>query len=168
MEKIVIDLNLREKKYFVSKYNDEVIDPELSSYIMNYMIGTDINSKVTIRIDSEFELNDTERGKYAKIIKKEFNENIDELNNEIKKSNVRNFIILLVGITFVTLAYIIDTSLGHIFSQIFTVFGWVALWEVAYAVLFGDAKRKRILKRYKQLLYCDIEYVNNKIKDIEE
>lgn len=166
MEKIYIDLNVRDKKYFVSKYNDEVIDPELSTYINSYMIGNDIRKKVVINIKSKFELSDVEKDKYVKIIKKEFSENVDELNEESKKANERKLLILLLGILFITLSYLIDSSLGHIFSQVLTVFGWVALWEIAYAVLFGDAKRKRSLARYKQLLNCDILFENNEGKEI--
>lgn len=164
MEKIYIDLNVRDKKYFVSKYNDEVIDPELSTYITNYMIGNDIRKKVVINIKSKFELTEIEKEKYSKIIRKEFSENIDELNEESRKSNERKSLILLLGIVFIMLSYLIDSSLGHIFSQVLTVFGWVALWEVAYALLFGDAKRRRTLMRYNQLFNCDIVFENNEGK----
>ena len=47
----------------VSKYNDEVIDPELSTYITNYMIGNDIRKKVVINIKSKFELTEIEKEK---------------------------------------------------------------------------------------------------------
>ncbi len=162
MNEIVINLDVRDKKYFVSKYNDDVIDPELSSYIMNYMIGTSLKDKVTMKIECKFELTEEEKDKYSAIIKKEFKENIDEIDGETYKSNVRKFTVLLLGTIFIALSYFIDASLGHILSQILTVFGWVALWEVAYAVLFGDAKKRRNLKRYKQLYNSKIEYVEKK------
>ncbi len=158
MEKIIIKLFVRDNKYFVSKYNDDVIDPELSSYIMNFMIGTDTSRPVEFIIDTKEDLTKEEENKYEQVIRNEFKENIDEIDNEMRKSDVKKVIISILGIVFISISYLIDATLGHILSQIFTVFGWVAIWEVAYGILFSDAKRKKMLKRYKQLYVSNISF----------
>ena len=37
------------------------------------------------------------------------------------------------------------------------IFGWVALWEVAYAIFFTDASRRRKIKRNKQIINASIK-----------
>jgi hypothetical protein len=151
MEDIIINLDIKDKKYLLSRYCDDVIDPELSNYISNYMIGTDLNSKVIINIDCKFDLTEEEKSRYSNIILKEYSENIEEINYEKKKSNINRLALFLLGMLFISLSYLIDNTLGHILSQVLVIFGWVVLWEVAYSIIFADAKRNRTLKRYKQL-----------------
>ena len=48
--------------------------------------------------------------------------------------------------------------MGDILEEILMIFGWVALWEVAYAIFFTDASRRRKIKRNNQIIHADIKY----------
>ncbi|UKI57173.1 MAG: hypothetical protein L6V81_07270 [Clostridium sp.] len=53
---------------------------------------------------------------------------------------------------FIVAAYFLNHIFGEILVEVFTVFGWVALWEVAYAIFFTDASRRRNIKKYNQII----------------
>ena len=62
-KKINIEVDMSEKKYFVSKYNDNTLAPELKDYLLNEIIGYDINTKINIIIDAKFDLIEEEKEK---------------------------------------------------------------------------------------------------------
>ena len=60
-KKLNIEVDISEKKYFVSKYNENTLAPELKDYLLNEIIGYDINTKINIIIDAKFDLTDEEK-----------------------------------------------------------------------------------------------------------
>ena len=87
-KKLDIEVDISEKKYFVSKYNENTLAPELKDYLLNEIIGYDINTKININIDAKFKLTDEEKEHYKKLIIKEFKESNDELEYEIELGNI--------------------------------------------------------------------------------
>lgn len=68
--------------------------------------------------------------------------------------------LLLIGISFVIASYFFGHAIGEILEEILMVFGWVALWEVAYAIFFTDASRRRKIKRNNQIIKSNIKYID--------
>ena len=95
-----------------------------------------------------------------KIIIKEFKESNDELEYEIELGNIKKLTLLLIGISFVIASYFFGHAIGEILEEILMVFGWVALWEVAYAIFFTDASRRRKIKRNNQIIKANIKYID--------
>ena len=149
---------MSEKKYFVSKYNDNTLAPELKDYLLNEIIGYDINTKINIIIDAKFDLTEEEKEHYKKLIIKEFKESNDEILYEIDQSNLKKLTLSLIGILFIIASYFFNHIIGEVLEEILMIFGWVALWEVAYAILFTDASRRRKIKRNKQIINANIKY----------
>ena len=152
-KKLNIEVDISEKKYFTSKYNENTLAPELKDYLLNEIIGYDINTKITIHINAKFKLTDEEKEHYKKIIIKEFKESNDELEYEIELGNIKKLTLLLIGISFVIASYFFGHIIGEILEEIIMVFGWVALWEVAYAIFFTDASRRRKIKRRGSMVF---------------
>lgn len=160
MRRLNIEVDISEKKYFVSKYNDKTLAPELREYIINELVGYNLDSKVRINIVTKFELTGVEEEKYKEIIKKEFRESISELKSETLASDKMKLIMFCLGIMFIISSYFMNSFFGGIPGEILMIFGWVVMWEVAYAIFFTDAKRKRKIKRYKQILNSEIVFKN--------
>ena len=156
-KKLNIEVDISEKKYFTSKYNENTLAPELKDYLLNEIIGYDINTKINININAKFKLTDEEKEHYKKIIIKESN---DELEYEIELGNIKKLTLLLIGISFVIASYFFGHAIGEILEEILMVFGWVALWEVAYAIFFTDASRRRKIKRNNQIIKSNIKYID--------
>ena len=70
-KKLNIEVDISEKKYFTSKYNENTLAPELKDYLLNEIIGYDINTKININIDTKFKLTDEEKEHYKKLIIKD-------------------------------------------------------------------------------------------------
>ena len=66
-KKLNIEVDISEKKYFTSKYNENTLAPELKDYLLNEIIGYDINTKINININAKFKLTDEEKEHYKKI-----------------------------------------------------------------------------------------------------
>lgn len=157
-KKLNIEVDMSEKKYFVSKYNDNTLAPKLKDYLLNEIIGYDINTKINIIIDAKFDLTEEEKEHYKKLIIKEFKESNDEILYEIDQSNLKKLTLSLIGILFIIASYFFNHIIGEVLEEILMIFGWVALWEVAYAILFTDASRRRKIKRNKQIINANIKY----------
>ena len=159
MKKIEIELDVKNKKHFVSRYNDDVVEPKLIEYLYNYLIGKSIKSKVVIKIRDNFGFSKKEMGKYILLIRNEIKENIDELNDELYSTIKNNLLLLFAGSFLISLSYVIDYIHLYTISQIITVFGWVVLWEVAYSMIFGSSTNRKMIKRYKQLYDAEIKFI---------
>lgn len=157
-KKINIEVDISEKKYFVSKYNENTLAPELKDYLLNEIVGYDVNTKINILIDAKFDLTEDEKEHYKKLIIKEFRENNDEIQYEIEQSNLKKLTLSLIGVLFIIASYFFNHIMGDILEEILMIFGWVALWEVAYAIFFTDASRRRKIKRNNQIIHADIKY----------
>lgn len=157
-KKINIEVDISEKKYFVSKYNENTLAPQLKDYLLNEIVGYDVNTKINILIDAKFDLTEDEKEHYKKLIIKEFRENNDEIQYEIEQSNLKKLTLSLIGVLFIIASYFFNHIMGDILEEILMIFGWVALWEVAYAIFFTDASRRRKIKRNNQIIHADIKY----------
>lgn len=157
-KKLDIEVDISEKKYFVSKYNENTLAPELKDYLLNEIIGSDINTKININIDAKFDLTEEEKEHYKKLIIREFKDDSDEIQYEIEQGNIKKITLSLIGISFLIASYFFSHIMGEILEEILMVFGWVVLWEVAYAIFFTDASRRRKIKRNKQIINANIKY----------
>ncbi|NLC48024.1 MAG: hypothetical protein GX758_01510 [Tenericutes bacterium] len=150
-EELIIEIDINEKKYLISNYNENTISPSLRDYLINELVGESLNAKVTLNIDTKFKLSNDEKELYSSMIRKEFKESINELVYESGTSDIQKILMFLLGLLFLFSSFLLEAVLGEVFSQILMVFGWVALWEVAYSIFFTDSSRKIKNKRYKQL-----------------
>lgn len=150
---IKIEVDLFEEKYFISKYNDQRIPNELTNYIFEELTGESLKDKVTLDIYSHYKMTEEDRKKYRKMIKKSFIDNKQELELEIRSSNFKKLILLLIGILF-----IFPSNIFSEFGEILDIFGWVAIWEVAYAIMFTDVKKNQKIKRYNQIVNAKINF----------
>lgn len=159
MKTIEIELDVKNKKHFVSKYNDDVVEPKLIEYLYNYLVGKDIKSKVVIKVRDNFNFSKKEMGKYILLIRNELKENIAELNYELYDNAKKDLIFLFFGSLFISISYVIDILNLYTISQIFVVFGWVVLWEAAYSMMFSSFSTRKKIKRYKQLYNAEIKFI---------
>lgn len=154
-KKLNIDIDVHSKKDLVSKYSDDTLSLELKEYLLNELVGEDINSKVNINFNLQIKLTNKEQDEFKKILRQEFKETLKELDNESKSSNIQKMALTVAGITFILLSTFVST-LSDVTQEILDIFGWVALWEVAYAMFFTDGKRRKKIKRIKQILNSEI------------
>lgn len=153
---VIIDL--KKKGDFVSRYNNNTLDSKLKEYIINELVGYSTESKVTITINSAFELTEEEKEHYVKILKKEFKEDLDEEKYLTKKNKIKEIYSAVVGTLFILASYFMNLDILGVLKEIILIVGWVLIWEVAYSIIFTNGKRKISLRRLKQISNCKIEF----------
>lgn len=158
MKKLEIEIDLKNKSKFVSEYNDNTLDPHLRDYVINELIGYDLNTKVTINIFAKYELVESDKEEYKKIFKKEFRECLYDLKEKRNHSNYKRLALFVIGLLCILLDYYCSAYFGDVISEIITIFGWVALWELIYSILFTAVSRRRDIKRYEQILKAEIKF----------
>lgn len=153
---VIIDL--KKKGDFVSRYNNNTLDSKLKEYIINELVGYSTESKVTITVNSAFELTEEEKEHYVKILKKEFKEDLDEEKYLTKKNKIKEIYSAVVGTLFILASYFMNLDILGVLKEIILIVGWVLIWEVAYSIIFTNGKRKISLRRLKQISNCKIEF----------
>ena len=150
MEKINIKLETLEDA--TSKFNNNVLNEELDSYITNASLHTH-KERIILNVDGL--LNNKDQEQLVKLIHTHYQNKVKQLNKIDKYDDYFRFILLLLGI----LLIIISEQFTSLLSELFLIAGWVVVWEIVYDILFTGTKRKRDLKLYKKLATCEIEFL---------
>lgn len=156
MKKIEIDIN--SKRDFISDYNENTLEPNLRDFILNELVGYSVKEKLHIDIKSKEKLSEEEQEKFIKVLRKEFKECLADLELEVKYSNYKRISLLLIGVLGIFINYQFNQYLGEVLAEIFTIIGWVAIWELVYSILFTALSRRRNIKRYKQIIKANINF----------
>ncbi len=154
-KKFDININIHNGKDLVSKYNDDTLSPELKEFILNELVGVSVKRKVTIYMKYDKDLSEEDQKVIKKIIRDEFRETLDELEYERKKSDIQKLFLTFLGIAFIICSNLFG-EMGTILTSVLEIFGWVAVWEVAYAIFFTDLSRKHKERRINQILKAEI------------
>lgn len=159
MKKLEIEIDLKNKDDFISRYNDKTLDPKLRDYIINELVGYDNNIKLSINIKTTYKLTDDDKVEYRKIIRKEFSEGLIELEGTRKRSNIKRLSLFLIGSLSLLVEFKFEKYVGSVLGEIINILGWVCLWEFIYSILFTAISRKNTIKRYKQILNAEIKFL---------
>lgn len=154
MNEIIININ--DEKDYENKYNSNNLSSELSNYIYEECKGKSINNKVLIVIKSKYQMKDKEKEEIINKIHNNYKTDLNEQLLMIKYSNIKNFVISLLGILFLYLYYFI--KINFVLSEMILIVGWVAIWEAVYAWLFVRGKDNIQIKRLKKLANCEIKF----------
>ncbi len=150
MEKINIKLETLEDA--TNKFNNNVLNEELDSYITNASLHTH-KERIILNVDGL--LNNKDQEQLVKLIHTHYQNKVKQLNKIDKYDDYFRFILLLLGI----LLIIISEQFTSLLSELFLIAGWVVVWEIVYDILFTGARRKRDLKLYKKLATCETEFL---------
>src|SRR5574344_357130 len=147
---IIININVKRKEDITDKFNENIISDELSKYIYEQCYGEKFNKKININIFYEFAMDETEKNVISNMIKTNFSMLLLEEKIESKLELFKELIVFIIGAIFILIAYFVDHEHVYLLSEIISIFGWVAIWEFAYNILFVDNKRRIKIKRMKQ------------------
>lgn len=144
MRQIYIDLNNRED--ILERYNQNDISNELIEYIIKQANFVK-KEKIELIIKNKTNIKITDRLKQA------FN---DEYTNSLKSqhyNNIRQIVLVLVGIIFLILSMTIHED---ILKEVLLIGSWVPIWEAFDSELFLDFRERRKRKILKKLMNSKI------------
>ena len=163
-----IDITLDNMDDASSIYNDDILNEELSDYILKQTMGIFPKQKVIIKIKPLFEINQSEKEKLVDMIRKNYGIDIRESlirrkYELIKKIILRGggnvWILMLVGTVFILASELLESNGIMLMPEIFLIISWVAIYEAIYSFIFVDTKEMIKTKRLKKLTNCKIEFI---------
>ena len=142
-----IKIHLKKEEDYKNKYNDEILSYELSNYIIEETKGFKLSDKFEFIITSEFNIEEQE--KLVDMIRNCFGTDVSELLNMSKKQSIANSLILLIGIIFLLLYYVI---VPKFISELTLILGWVFIGEAICNFLYKGIENRLNVKRKKQII----------------
>lgn len=150
----VIKIYIKKKEDYVSKFNDEILSNELSSYIIEECKSFPLKSNIRIEIISEYEMDYLEKDKLVDMIRSNFGIEISEMLFRRQRNIIIDFLMLGFGI--IALIFYLFSSNIPILSEFILVFSWVLIWESVYNLIFTGFSNKIDIERRKKLTNCKI------------
>lgn len=154
----VIEIDLDSRDEYVNEYNDDRISDRMQKYILDFPI--DMKQDVVLKLNFNYKVKADEINSIENMIKLSFSSSLSRTENEIKKLNYRDLILLLLGILFLIIYCYLDEIKVFLFAEFFLIIGWVAFWEVAESFLFYRRKLVRNRRKYQKLMLAKIEISN--------
>lgn len=142
-----------------SIYNDDILNEELSDYILKQAMGIFPKQKVIIKIKPLFEINQSEKEKLVDMIRKNYGIDIRENLIRRKYELIKKIILMLVGTVFILVSELLESNGIMLMPEIFLIISWVAIYEAIYSFIFVDTKEMIKTKRLKKLTNCKIEFI---------
>lgn len=157
-KKIVIDVNVNDKKDLFNPYNDKLLNSDLSSYILNQFKGKSLKGNVVVNIHSNISFTEEEKKQLRLVFKKNFHiiDYEDDMYNRINR--YKALFLLVVGILFISLSYFLDIKNIYIGRELVLIIGWVAIWELCDYLLFSETKNRMKSRRIDQLSKAKINF----------
>ncbi len=154
-----IDITLDNMDDASSIYNDDILNEELSDYILKQAMGIFPKQKVIIKIKPLFEINQSEKEKLVDMIRKNYGIDIRESLIRRKYELIKKIILMLVGTVFILVSELLESNGIMLMPEIFLIISWVAIYEAIYSFIFVDTKEMIKTKRLKKLTNCKIEFI---------
>ena len=150
-------VEIKEKEDLYDKYNSSILNKDLSNYIYSQCHGESVNSRIIINLLVSFDLTTEDKDLISEMIKSHFSIQLSEEKIQNRINNTMYLILTILGIVLILLSeYFSGVPL---LSEILSIFGWVAFWEIAYRFIFEDIKKQITLKRTKQLKKAKINFI---------
>lgn len=156
--KKVIEIDLDNKLEYLNKYNDNIINDELHNYILSAF--DDVNKNILLKVKFNYNIDKDERLKVALVFKDSFSIELDNIQKKIKKRNIRDAVLLVLGFLFLIIYCYLDDFDIFLIAEFFMVISWVSFWEFAESLLFGRKKLIVNKKKYEKLINTEIEIVD--------
>ena len=150
----IIEVDLDSKYEYINKYDDTKLNDSLLEYILNSY--DDVKDDVSLHVKFNYEVSDEVKDNVDLVFKSSFEKSLLNLERDLSKLRVRNFILMFLGFLFLAIYCLLDSFNIFLFSELFLVISWVAFWEMAEGFLFNDKKLIITKKKYQRLLVSKI------------
>ena len=143
----VIEIDLDNRLEYLNEFDDNRIADRLCQYILDSYV--DFKKVVELRVKFNYVVKQNEKENINNIFKNSFERYLKQIDREFRWLNLRDVILIVLGIVFLGIYWYFDKYNIFIFAEIFMIIGWVAFWVVAESFLFQ--RRNLIINRKKYL-----------------
>ncbi len=162
----IINATIYDDSNFLSPYtsdNEEMISEETATFLEQSSKIVPPKANLHIKIYSN-EIDDREQEVYKKAIKKYYLHQIIDINRKLVFNSLISAIFTIVGLaTFLILLLLESKIPSDVIYEVFSIFGWVFLWEAVDQIFIERYYLNRQRYRYYNLYFTKITY--EKIKN---
>ncbi len=148
MEKISIQVFLKDFEEVTHPFNKDTLNPTLANFLYEECLGKRRNLPIEIQILTKHRLNSKKQEEITNLIHKHFQEEAKEEYNKTKIVFEFYFFTLIIGLFLIVFALYTKSSF---FKEILTILAWVAIWEAVSSFTFHQFKESIKYHRMKQL-----------------
>lgn len=154
--KNIIEINITNYEDVVEKFDNNKLSNELAKFIYNQYTALSVNKGVEININSN--LTEEQKNNLADMIHRHFGLETQKSILTFKYKTKYQILLFLIGILLIALSNLSLISNLSTIHEILLIFGWVAVWELIYDIMFVDIKENIKRKRLKKLSKVKINY----------
>lgn len=155
--KSTITIRIEDKEDYTSPYNNQKLNSELLSYILDESKSIPLNHTIDFEIHSPHKFSDKEKNDFINILRSNLGEDIKESYLEMKFTHIRAIILFIVGILFILFYTFI--SQFKIVSEVLLIIGWVGIWESCYIFFFDNMRYRIKIKKFKKLVSAKVLFI---------
>jgi nitrate reductase NapE component len=160
--KAVISMKVKDNQMFYNELDADSItlSREITDFIDKRIDYIPYKYEIVMQFYCKDMLED-EKKKIKDMLKAYYGLEANEKSEELKRNNIKSFILFIMGVFFLLLASLI-AQYGFLLKEIISIAGWVAIWEMVTSVLFDTIKIK--LDKLDATNLCNAEIIFLPIK----
>ena len=148
--KTMININLKKKEDFYSRYSNQKLNSELTDFIYNECYGEDYKNNIVINIYTKLKISKNEKNDMMDTIRRTFGLKVQDELYYYEKAKFKKTILFLIGIVLIVIYYL---SFIEVLSEIILILGWLAIWESVYSFLADSSKDYIKIYRLRRLAH---------------
>ena len=160
--KRTININLKKKDDFYSRYSNQKLSSELTEFIYNECYGEDYKNNIIINIYTKLKISNKEKNAMMDTVRRTFGLKVQDELYYYEKAKFKKTILFLIGIVLIVIYYL---SFIEVLSEIISILGWLAIWESVYSFLADSSKDYIKIYRLRRLASSRIYFVDSSEQD---
>jgi hypothetical protein len=146
-----IDLDIYHMEDLYNKYNHAELSVGFCHYLEREITKASVRNKIVIRISLFAEFPKEKCNALVDAIRSHYGHNISEITYKNRSKNTKNLILILAGILFVIFSELSIKINIFLLTELLSVIGGVAIWQIISQIIFTDTEKRLELNRSKQL-----------------
>ena len=158
---IPVSLDNIDDLFMKHDYKKFELSDDVCKYIEEIAYMIPMSTDIVIELHCP-NIDSVTKEKMIKAIKNNYGMEIDDVDYDLTKVNVRSFIYGFIGLLILVINLITEKYIGAVLSNFICVIWWVAIWEMVelQTIEKTDLKWKRL--NYQQLYDADITFIFDK------
>ena len=157
--KNTIEININNYDDVIEKFDNGKLSVDLAKFTYNQYSALSPNKEVEINVKSNCCLTEEQKQSIVDMIHKYFGLETQKNILTFRYKTKYQILLFLIGIFLISLSNLNFISKFSTIHEILLIFGWVAVWELIYDIMFVDIKENIKSKRYKRLSKVRINYI---------
>jgi hypothetical protein len=151
-----------EKFYEKLDANRITLSREITSFIDKRIYYIPYKYSIVMKFYCQ-PMNDEEKKRIVNMLRSNYGLEANEKNHELKINNYKSLTLFFMGIFFLALSSV-TAEYGFLLAEVFSIAGWVSIWESISSVLFNTIRIKLDKYDTTNLYNSEVIFISEKEK----